>query len=58
MQTIIDLVTEENVDAALAETVISLMGMTADLAPDEDGVCQQISINFEFEAVSAFFFSE
>lgn len=58
VQTIIDLVTEENVDAALAETVISLMGMTADLAPDEDGVCQQISINFEFEAVSAFFFSE
>lgn len=58
VQTIIDLVTEENVDAALAETVISLMGMTADLAPDESGVCQQISINFEFEAVSAFFFAE
>lgn len=57
-QVIIDIVTEQNVDAALEETVISLMGIKADLAPDEDGVCHEISINFEFEAVSAFLFEE
>lgn len=57
-QVILDIVTEQNVDAALEETVIALMATRADLAPDEDGVCHEISINFEFEAVSAFLFEE
>lgn len=57
-QIILDIVTEQAVDAALEETVIALMATRADLAPDEDGVCHEISINFEFEAVSAFLFEE
>lgn len=55
---ILEIVNENPVDAALAETLRSLLQVTADLAPDEEGVCQQISINFEFEAVSAFYFAE
>ncbi len=34
----------------------SILDINADLMPDEDGVCQRLSVAFEFEAVSAYFF--
>ena len=35
-----------------------MLGFNADLAPDPSGVCQQISITLEFEAVEAFFYED
>jgi hypothetical protein len=34
----------------------SVLGINADLMPNENGVCQRLSVAFEFEAVSAYFF--
>ena len=48
----------ENVDADLAAMVESLVQVTADLDKDGDGVCEQISMTFTFEAVPAFFFGD
>jgi hypothetical protein len=34
----------------------SVLGINADLLPNEDGICQRLSVGFNFEAVSAYFF--
>jgi len=36
----------------------SVLANNADLLPDESGVCQRLSVGFEFEAVSAYFFED
>lgn len=36
----------------------SVLGTNADLSPDESGVCQRLSVGFQFEAVSAYFFED
>lgn len=47
-----------NVDAALAGILQSLFDTIADLWPDEGGPCHDNSVNFEYEAVSAFFYKD
>jgi hypothetical protein len=47
---------EENVDPALHGVLAALLGTWSDLAPDESGLCTQISITFSFEAVPAFWY--
>lgn len=46
-----DGVGQETID--LLDTILTL---NADLMPDENGNCQRLSVAFEFEAVSAYFF--
>ena len=36
----------------------SVLENNADLLPDDSGVCQRLSVGFEFEAVSAYFFED
>lgn len=48
----------ENVDAALAALMSDMLDYNADLSPDASGVCQQISMSFEFTAAPAFFFED
>lgn len=47
---------EENVDNDLYGVLAALLGSWSDLAPGEDGLCQQISMTFAFDAVPAFWF--
>lgn len=56
IQSLLDVAAEENVDDALHDILESLLRSRADLAPDESGECQQVSITFAFTAVPAFFF--
>lgn len=53
---LMEIVTLNNVDPELAGLLEPLLRTAADLVPDEDGVCTQISATFEFEAVPAFLF--
>lgn len=55
---LMEVVTSNGVDPELAETLEPLLRSAADLAPDEDGECTQISVTFDFEAVPAFFFDD
>jgi len=48
----------DGVDDGLYDLMESLLGVAADLAPDENGECTQISVTFEFTAVSAYFFDD
>lgn len=50
----------EDVDAALAGILKSLMDANADLTPRDDGTgtCSDISVNFDFVAQPAFFYPE
>lgn len=57
-ETLVSLAAERSSDPTLAHTIRSLLAIAADLDPGEDGVCRQIAINFEFEAVSAFFYAD
>jgi hypothetical protein len=45
-------------DASVLPAIKAVVGNAGDLAPDDEGACQQISGAFEFGAVSAFFFPE
>lgn len=49
---------EENVDSGLYGVLEPLLTSWSDLAPDESGQCQQLSITFAFEAVPAFWYPE
>jgi hypothetical protein len=46
----------EGVDSALVGVLDTLLSQNADLSPGPAGVCEQVSINFEFEAVPAYVF--
>jgi hypothetical protein len=46
------------IDETVEIILDSLLGLNADLAPDDTGVCQEISITLEFDAVEAFWFEE
>ena len=43
---------------AVEQLLDGMLGFNADLAPDDNGVCQHISVTLEFEAVQAFFFED
>jgi hypothetical protein len=45
-----------NVDQTLLGTLPTLLGAVADLAPNESGVCQEISLAFEVEATPAWLY--
>lgn len=45
-------------DIGIGDLVINLVEGRADLWPDEDGVCQGISVVFEYKAVPAYFFAD
>jgi hypothetical protein len=47
-----------NIDAGLHDILESLLDTWADLAPDDLGVCRQISLGFDFEAVPIFLYEE
>lgn len=50
-------VTHNNpVDAALVATLDVLLADNADLAPDDDGACSQLSITFQYEALPVWFY--
>lgn len=55
---VIEVATLENVDPGLAAILDSLLGGAADLAPDADGACTQVSLTLTFDAVPVFFFDE
>jgi hypothetical protein len=48
--------TFDGVGDEVLDLLDSILGINADLMPDENGVCQRLSVAFEFEAVSAYFF--
>lgn len=45
-------------DVNLPDTVVSLLGAAADLKPDEEGTCQQLSVALMVEAIPAHLFAE
>lgn len=55
---IIDMAQSTNVDQALADSMPALFGAVADMAPDENGVCQKMSVTLEFDGVSAYNYPE
>jgi hypothetical protein len=55
-QYLLDIAATENVDDALYGVLEGLLANAADLDFDGDGVCEALSIHFEFEAVGAYFF--
>ena len=55
---IIQIAREENVDPELEPLLEGLMAAAADLEPDDEGDCTQISISLELEAIPAFYFDD
>lgn len=55
---IVNIAGSENVDPALVGIVSALLETTADLNPDSDGVCQDISVNLEYQAIDAWFYED
>lgn len=51
-------IVEEGDLGDIRELVTSLVTTAADLSPDDDGECQEMSVAFEFETSPAFFFGE
>jgi hypothetical protein len=49
---------EENVDASLSSLVSGLLSLNADLAPQPDGTCAQVSVTFETYPIPAFLWEE
>ena len=58
VQDILTVASEENVDPELVGLMEVLLASTADLAPDADGTCTQISFTMTFETIPVFFFDE
>ena len=56
--TIIDVVANEGVAQELKDLLSSVLYVVADLAPDERGECQQLSITFEYTATPVYLFEE
>lgn len=54
VQQLIDTATLGNVDPNLYGIIAPVLARLADLAPDENGVCQQISVTLKLELVPAF----
>ena len=58
IQDIIDVITLQNVSDEVFELVAPVLALVADLAPDANGDCQEISITLTFDAVPAFLYEE
>lgn len=57
-QVLMDVANDENVDDRIAPILEDLLTRNADLAPDETGVCRQLSATFQYESTPAFFFED
>ena len=53
---LMSIATTENIDSSVAELLESLLDYNVDLAPDDAGDCQQLSITLEFTGVPVFLF--
>ena len=51
-------IVEEGDLGDIRELVTTLVTGAADLSPDEDGICQELSVAFEFETTPGFFYGE
>ncbi len=49
---------QANVDDEVFETLSDLIYLLSDLAPDDSGVCQQISSNLDYQAVGAWTYAD
>ncbi len=49
---------QANVDDEVFETLTQLIYVLSDLSPDDQGVCQQISTNLDYQAVSAWTYTD
>lgn len=58
VQDLVDVATLQNVDPAVYELIGPFLDLMADLEPDEDGACTQISATLELELVPAFAYEE
>lgn len=58
IQDLSDLAHNTGIAEEVEQVLDSLLGIAADMAPDENGDCQQISVTIEFEAVPAFFYEQ
>jgi len=56
-QALQDLAYNTGIGEEVEQLLDSLLGLVADLNPDENGECQDISVTLEFEAVPAFWFN-
>lgn len=54
LDTLLQVAGNPDVDPDLLPLIEGLLGSAADLAPDADGACTQLSMTFTFEAVPAF----
>jgi hypothetical protein len=52
-----EVVSFDDVGAELTELMLGLLATAADIAPNEDGECQELSVAFEFTAIPAYLFS-
>ena len=53
----LDTLNEEAIDSGLKEILNTVIPLTADLK-DADGVCNHMSVTFEYEAIPAFYYEE
>jgi len=56
IQDLSDLAHNTGIDQTVEDLLDTILTFNADLSPDENGVCQEISVTLEFEAVKAFFY--
>ena len=56
IQELKDLAANTGIDQTVEDLLDAVLGLNADLGPDEMGTCQRISITLEVEAVQAFWY--
>jgi hypothetical protein len=53
VEKLLEFTQQSNVDTEVFETLVSLIDLISDMAIDDSGTCQQISLNLDYQAVSA-----
>lgn len=56
--TLLRVATEEGIAAEVGEILDSVLGIVADLSPQPDGSCAQLSVTFEFTATPVYLFDD
>lgn len=56
--TLLRVATEEGIAAEVGEILDSVLGIVADLSPQADGTCDQLSVTFEFTATPVYLFDD
>ena len=52
-----EVVSFDDVGAELTELMLGMLATAADVSPNENGECQELSVAFEFTAIPAYLFS-